>query len=279
MLTLRKSLSTLLVLALSVAPVLAESNEAKIANPPEANSNKAEAASAPASPSLTSSATDANVMALLGLLVMKGVLAPNEANTIRNTAPTAQFQALVEALKRKGVVSAADLSTIPSPAAPPSAPPTPAEGSSTTEAAATSSTVYTTEVASAQRQEVAQNPPQKKPSAPNVVPAVVPLRVLPIDPPVKDGLIPSFKVGAVKVTPYGFIKATVIHDSSDPNGDDFPFPGIFLNSSSVLSTGPTQDPSFHIKVRSSRFGSHRQGGRRFRRWVHGSGQCGCLLHP
>ena len=65
------------------------------------------------------------------------------------------------------------------------------------------------------------------------MPAIVPLRVLPIDPPVKEGLIPSFKVGAVKVTPYGFIKATAVTDTSAPNGDDFPFPGIFLNSSSL----------------------------------------------
>jgi hypothetical protein len=261
MLTLRKSLSTLLVLAISVAPVLAEGNEAKTAATNESNSNSAEAAATPASPSLTSSATNANVTALLGVLVMKGVLAPNEANAIRNTAPTAQFQALVEALERKGVVSAADFSVVPNPAAPPSAAPTtaaaptPAAATPVMVAVSSPSAVSTTEVASPQRQEVAQNPPQKKPSAPNVVPAVVPLRVIPIDPPVKDGLIPSFKVGAVKVTPYGFIKATVIHDSSAPNGDDFPYPGIFLNSSSVLSTGPTEDPSFHVKVRSSRFGS------------------------
>ena len=64
------------------------------------------------------------------------------------------------------------------------------------------------------------------------MPAIVPLRVLPLDPPVKDGLIPGFKLGAVEVTPFGFIKATVSRDSSAPNGDDFPFPGIFLNSSS-----------------------------------------------
>ena len=58
------------------------------------------------------------------------------------------------------------------------------------------------------------------------------------------------------MTPYGFIKATVMRDSSDPDGDDFPYPGIFLQSSNALSTGPTNDPSFHIKARSSRFGSN-----------------------
>jgi len=101
----------------------------------------------------------------------------------------------------------------------------------------------------------AQAAPEKNPPAPTVVPAIAPLRVLPLDPPVKDGLIPGFKLGAVKVTPYGFIKVTAIRDSSSPNGDDFPYPGIFLNSSSVFSTGPTTNPSFHLKARASRFGS------------------------
>jgi hypothetical protein len=82
------------------------------------------------------------------------------------------------------------------------------------------------------------------------------LRVLPLDPPAKDGLVPAFKIGGIKVTPYGFLKATVVRDSSDPNGDDFPFPGIFLNSSSVFSTGPTTDPSFHIKARATRLGTN-----------------------
>ena len=46
---------------------------------------------------------------------MKGVLAPSEANAIQNAAPTDQFEALVNALARKGVVSAADLSAIAGP--------------------------------------------------------------------------------------------------------------------------------------------------------------------
>ncbi|MFZ0802281.1 MAG: hypothetical protein WAN70_08945, partial [Terriglobales bacterium] len=100
-----------------------------------------------------------------------------------------------------------------------------------------------------------QSPGEKSPAASTVVAAIVPVRVLPLDPPVKDGLIPGFKAGPVKITPYGFIKATVARDSSAPNGDDFPFPGIFLNSSSVFSTGPTTDPSFHLKARASRFGA------------------------
>jgi hypothetical protein len=224
-----------------------ENNEAKPSSAHETTATTAEPSPAPAAsptPRLTAPASDANVTALLGVLVMKGVLAPNEANSIRTAAPTAQFQALVDALARKGLMSAADLAAVAQPAPQPAA-----------TAAALEVVPVITATAAPQAQSVAQNPPQKKPAPPGVVPAIAPLRVIAVDPPVKDGLVPSFKVGAVKVTPYGFIKATAVHDSSDPNGDDFPFPGIFLNSSSVLSTGPTQDPSFHLKARSSRFGS------------------------
>ncbi len=85
---------------------------------------------------------------------------------------------------------------------------------------------------------------------PTFIAAVAPVRTLPLDPPVKDGLIPSFRLGLVRVTPYGFIKSTIAEDSSSPRGDDFPLPG-FLNA----DTGPTNDPEFHLKARSSRFGA------------------------
>ena len=101
-----------------------------------------------------------------------------------------------------------------------------------------------------------QTPQHEKPIPVAVVPAVAPVRVIPVNPPVKDGLVPAFKVGAVKVTPYGFIKATAAHDSSAPNGDDFPFIGLFTASSTDTNTGPTADPEFHIKARSSRFGAN-----------------------
>ena len=190
-------------------------------------------------------ASTENVTALLGVLVMKGVLAPAEANAIRNAAPQVEFQMLVDVLRQKGVLSAADMTAAPisSAAATPAAPPVPV-------AIATPASPLVVQAPQA----VAQAP--IKPPAPTVASAVTPLRVLPLDPPVREGLVPAFKIGPIKVTPYGFIKATAIHDSSNPNGDDFPFPGIWLNSSSVLSTGPTQDPSFHIKARASRFGSN-----------------------
>jgi hypothetical protein len=84
---------------------------------------------------------------------------------------------------------------------------------------------------------------------------VIPVRVFPIDAP-KTGGLAGIKAGPITLAPYGFIKATVVHDSSDPNGDDFPFPGIWLTAgpNSTFNTGPTKDPEVHVKARSTRFG-------------------------
>ncbi len=243
MLKVKKRLSGLMVLAIMAVPVMAGNNDTKTRNEDATN-----ATSVAATPAAANAATgDANVTALLGVLVMKGVLTPAEANAIRNGVPTAQFQALVDTLLRKGIVSAEDLPAIA--AAKPNAQPAVDAHPATAGPAALA-------LANQAMQPAAPAPAEKKPEGPNVVAAVAPLRVLPLDPPIKDGLVPSFKAGAVKITPYGFIKVTAVHDSSAPNGDDFPFPGIFLNSSSVFSTGPTKDPSFHLKARSSRFGAN-----------------------
>src|SRR5208337_669888 len=177
----------------------------------------------------------------LNALVKKGILAPTEANAIRNAAPAAEFQLLIEALSRKGILSAADLAAAANPA------PAAAEDS---EAAVSLSSAEPANSSQAP----AATPPA--PAPPPVVAAIAPLRVLPVDPPVKDGLNAAFKMGPVKMTPYGFIKATAAYDSSSPNGDDFPFVGLFLGSTQVTNTGPTKDPEFHLKARSTRIGSN-----------------------
>src|SRR5579863_6925549 len=236
-------ISTSLLAAAWVAPVLAGTNDATDGKKPAATTANAAAQPAPAAnPNLTP-AGNANITALLGVLVMKGVLAPNEANAIRNAAPDAEFQMLVEALARKGVVSAEDLSPAAAPV------PTPTAAPAAVPASPVPAPISVAVSAPAQAAA-----PKETTAGPVVVPAVAPLRVLPIDAPVKEGLIPAFKIGAIRVTPYGFLKATAVRDSSAPNGDDFPFPGIFLNSSSPFNTGPTTDPSFHLKARASRVG-------------------------
>jgi hypothetical protein len=248
MLKSKKWMWTLLTLAITAVPVMAASNDAKTAKEDAANTTSAEPA--PAAPSLAPTAGDANVNALLGVLVRKGVLAPTEADSIRSADPKAQFQILVEALSRKGVLNAADLSAA-NPAVPPSAPAAPPAAVRETVSASLSGP--DAEPSPQGTAPMAAETP--KPAPPAVIPAIAPVRVFPVDAP-KTGGLAGIKVGPLTLAPYGFIKATVVHDSSDPNGDDFPFPGIWLSAgpNSTFNTGPTKDPEFHIKARSTRFG-------------------------
>jgi len=236
---LRNWLCASLLTMVATAPLMAGSDDAVPANSGTgANaSNAAEPVAGPATLNPTSAIGTGNVTALLGVLVMKGVLAPSEAKAIQGAAPEAEFQLLVEALTRKGLLNAADMSAAANPATQPSTPEVSASIASPQ--------------SSAQAATTPQTPQTEKPAPRTVVAAVSPVRVSPIDPPNKDGLVPAFKLGPVKMTPYGFIKATVVHDSSDPRGDDFVLPG-FLNA----DTGPTTDPAFHVKARSTRFGAN-----------------------
>src|SRR6202522_749450 len=254
--TLKKWLSSFLVVAVMAVPVMAGSSDAKPASGNSGNTNSAEASPTPASPSpnpspapspsvsLATTTSDANVSALLNVLVQKGVLAPTEANSIRNAAPGAEFQLLVEALSRKGILSAADLSAAALPAAQPTAFAAPVAASENVETSLDGQTPLPSRVAG-----------EVKPPPPGVIPAIAPIRVFPVDAP-KPGALAGIKAGPITLAPYGFIKATVVHDSSDPDGDDFPFPGIWLTAgtNSTFNTGPTQDPEIHIKARSTRFG-------------------------
>src|ERR1700691_1988944 len=274
MFDVKRWLSSFFVLAITALPVMAGNNDAKTAKENAAGASSAEAGPAAnngnpspvptPSPSLSvtpPTAVDANITALLGVLVMKGVLNPSEANAIRNAAPTTQFQALVEALSRKGVLSAGDLAPAANPAPHPAA--VAAAPQPDSEAVSSSSSSSTLTVAeSSPQQQTQPGPGQPVPSRvagelphipPSVITAVTPVRVFPVDAP-KTGGLAGIKAGPITLAPYGVVKATVIHDSSDPDGDDFPFPGIWLNSGNILSTGPTQDPEVHVKARSSRFG-------------------------
>lgn len=223
-----------LLLVVSVAPVLAGAKDAAdTKTPAEAATGNPAAQPAPAAnASPTPVAASGNVTALLGLLVMKGVLAPAEANSIRNAAPEAEFQLLVEALARKGVVNAADLSPAPSPAAAPVAVvvSAPAQTAATTEA---------------------------KPAAPKVIPAVAPLRVLQLEPSKVDGMIPDIKLGSgARLKLYGMVKTTVIYDTSAPYGTDMPLPGFMTASGTSFDPGPTRSPEFHAKARFARVGTN-----------------------
>jgi hypothetical protein len=96
---------------------------------------------------------------------------------------------------------------------------------------------------------------ETKPAAPAVIPAVAPLRVLPIDLPKQGGLIPTLKLGSgVSLSPYGFFKASAVSDTASSGGptfgsQDWPLPLL------LGDTGPTSDPQVHIKARQFRIGA------------------------
>jgi hypothetical protein len=171
-----------------------------------------------------SSPADSN-QRLAALLLSKGVISQSDydrtfvAVTVSNVSTSASTNAMViPAVYRVPVNAPATVAPAANPAAP----------------ALTSS------------------PKPAPPDAPAVIPAITPTRVFPVGGLPRDGLKPALSIGNLHITPYGFIKATFVHDSSSPGGDDFPFPGFLPNS----DTGPGGAPEFHVKARSSRFGAN-----------------------
>jgi hypothetical protein len=80
---------------------------------------------------------------------------------------------------------------------------------------------------------------------------VAPIRALQNNPVRRDGLIPDLRLGSGgKLKFYGFIRASIMHSTSSPLGNDFPLPG-FLSD-----TGPDASPEFHIKARALRLGAN-----------------------
>jgi hypothetical protein len=75
--------------------------------------------------------------------------------------------------------------------------------------------------------------------------------LLGIDAPKREGLIPDIKLGTgARLKLYGFFKTSFIHDSSSPQGNDFPLPLL------AADTGPNNAPEFHIRARGLRLGAN-----------------------
>lgn len=89
----------------------------------------------------------------------------------------------------------------------------------------------------------------------SVIPAIAPVRVLPIGiPGDPKGIIPDVKLGSgAMLRAYGFLKASAIYDTTNSGGatagsDDFPLPLL------MGDTGPDAGSQFRFKARSSRAG-------------------------
>jgi len=246
MLKLRSWLCSLLVLAITAVPVMAGDNNLNTATENAANATSAEGtAGAPnPSPSLspTSAMGNANVTALLSVLVSKGVLNAEEAKSLSGT-PAQQSARLLELLRQKGILSAADYEALTTPRAQAQIAP--------------NLVASTTPVVPAVATNPAPEPQPAKPAPPKVIPAVAPLRVLQLEPSKPDGLIPDLKLGSgARLKLYGMVKSSVIYDSSSPYGTDMPLPGFITASGSTFDPGPTRSPEFHAKARFARVGAN-----------------------
>jgi hypothetical protein len=202
---------------------------------------------------------------LVRLLQAKGILTPEEVAQISQASSASDAdQRLAKLLMSKGVISQADYnqmmgaSGIMNASASNSAPAAvipavyrvPVAGASAPAAGSTSSAI-SADLQEKQQTPPGQTPPQQAPSvSPTTLSAANPVRVFPVGGIPKGDLKPAIKLGPIGLTPYGFLKATFVHDSSSPGGDDFPLPG-FIND-----TGPNAAPEFHIKARSTRFGNN-----------------------
>jgi hypothetical protein len=203
---------------------------------------------------------------LAGILLAKGILTADEVKLIDQAAtPQQANERMARILLGKGLISKTDYEQIAGKslvAAQLSA------ASSAPEAQVRTDVKATNENQSAGKSKVggfsaslsAQSAPNAtEPGAPSIVEktavtnllsAITPIRAFPVGGVGRATTAPAFMADGVGMTPYGFIKATAIEDSSSPNGDDFPLPG-FLSD-----TGPDGAPEFHIKARSTRFGSN-----------------------
>ena len=176
--------------------------------------------------------------ALLRLLVNKGVLTPEDARGILSTSdPNQQRDRLATLLKDKGLISGAEFAALQA-AAPDTS--SPGRKEATAEASSSGRVGATAGTGPGKNQD---------PSKPSVIPAAAPIRLLPIDPSKREGLIPDLKLGSgARIKPYGYFKTSVIRDSSSPQGNDFPLPLL------AADTGPQGSPEFHLKARALRLG-------------------------
>ena len=184
-----------------------------------------------------SAQTDNSTDPLVRVLVTKGVLTPEEARVIvTNASPAEQRDRLATLLRDKGVISAAELEQVRSNAT----------ASNASVALVTADYKPSTSTSNSERTAAALQP-----SPPTVIPAVAPVRLLGIDAPKREGLIPDIKLGTgARLKLYGIFKTSLIHDSSSPQGNDFPLPLL------AGDTGPNNSPEFHVRARGLRLGAN-----------------------
>jgi hypothetical protein len=172
---------------------------------------------------------------LVRVLMAKGLLTTEEGRSVSAAAtPAGQRDRLASLLRDKGLISAAEYEAV-----------------RTVVPAATAPTAERVADTSGARKPDGSQPAQSPAAAPSVIAAVAPTRLLQVDPPRREGLIPDLKLGSgARVKFYGIFKTSIIHDTSSPQGNDFPLPLL------AADTGPNGSPEFHIRARGLRLGAN-----------------------
>jgi hypothetical protein len=175
---------------------------------------------------------------LVRVLMAKGLLTAEEARSISNAGTTAeQRDRLASLLRDKGLISPAEYEAVRAVA--PAA------------AASPQAERVAAGVAAERKPEGAQTAQSTAAQTPPLIAAVAPTRLLQVDPPKREGLIPDLKLGSgARVKFYGIFKTSIIHDTSSPQGNDFPLPLL------AADTGPNSSPEFHLRTRGLRLGAN-----------------------
>lgn len=185
-----------------------------------------------------------NANPLVQLLQSKGILTAQEAATINQASSAGEANIrLAQLLESKGLISKEELQK------------TVAAEQSSSDAHLVNAVVHVPSRAPDRAAATSDPYTFGPPADAGVIPAVAPVRVLPIDIPKQGGLIPDIKLGSgANLKLYGFFKVSAVENTassgSAQNGvQDFPLPLL------LGDTGPKGDPYFLIKARSFRIGS------------------------
>jgi len=170
---------------------------------------------------------------LVRVLLTKGLLTTEEARSITMKAsPAEQRDRLATLLRDKGVISASEFEAV--------------------RTVAPNENVALKTMNADYRSSAPEKPAAApQPSPPTMIAAVAPVRLLGIDTPKREGLIPDIRLGTgARLKLYGIFKTSFIHDSSSPQGNDFPLPLL------AADTGPNNSPEFHLRARGLRLGAN-----------------------
>jgi len=197
-----------------------------------------------------------NNSALVTLLQAKGILTSGEVAMIsRATTPEEANARLANLLVQKGLISNQEYTATVAPVSAINPAPTLAPVSMESDGVRLSNAVMQTQSPPQTGQTPTGTPPTPMERA--GIPAVAPVRVLPIDIPKQGGMIPDIRLGSgANVKLYGFYKASAVSDTAGSGGatfgsQDWPLP-LLLGDTAAAT--PTTNPQVHLKARSFRMG-------------------------